>query len=298
MEIQIELIIFTLFICLSAGTFAVQGALALMGEGRKTQLPSLVVSFVGLVIGGIGSFLHLQHWERIFNGFGHLSSGITQELIAIIVFGIALVVYFVMLRRSADGSVPPWCGILALAVSVVLVVIMSHSYNMAARPIWDTPLLWVYYLVNAVLFGGFVVMVIASIRKDHTSVNLAIRVSLIGVIVQAVVIVGYLVFFSLTSSSYTDVGYYFDPVHPNKAVQDPVAALGGVATGSEAGLFWLGVVLVGLVVPAVLAILAKRKGADANLAVYASVGLIAALVGGVCFRVILYVLGFSVFVFY
>lgn len=298
MEIQIELIAFTLFVCLSAGIFALQGALAFMGEGKKVQLPALVVSFVALVIGGIGSFLHLQHWERVFNGFGHLTSGITQELIAIVAFGIVVVVYFIMLRRSADGTVPKWCGILALAVSAVLVVVMSHSYNMAARPIWDTPLLWVYYLVNAALFGGFAIMAIAAIRKDRTAVDLAVRVSLVGVIAQAVVVAGYLAFFALSAGSYTDVGYYFDPVHPNKAVQDPAAALGSVATGSEAMLFWGGVVLVGMVIPAVMAIVARKKGSCASLAVYAGLALIAALIGGACFRVILYVLGFSVFVFY
>ncbi len=37
--------------------------------------------------------MHLQHWERIFNGFGHITSGITLEFIGVIVFMICLAVF-------------------------------------------------------------------------------------------------------------------------------------------------------------------------------------------------------------
>ncbi|MDR1713844.1 MAG: dimethyl sulfoxide reductase anchor subunit, partial [Coriobacteriales bacterium] len=86
MELQWPLIIFTLFICLGAGTFCVAGLLAGLGKGEKLQLSAVVVALAAVVIGGIASFVHLQHWDRAFNGFGHLTSGITQELIAIVVF--------------------------------------------------------------------------------------------------------------------------------------------------------------------------------------------------------------------
>ena len=62
-----------------------------------------------LAAGGIAVFFHLEHWERIFNGFGHLTSGITQELIAIVVLAVVAVVYLVYLRRGDDGAkVPTW----------------------------------------------------------------------------------------------------------------------------------------------------------------------------------------------
>lgn len=48
-----------------------------------------------------------RHWERIFNGFGHLTSGITQELIAIVVLAAVAVAYLVMLRKSDDGAMRP-----------------------------------------------------------------------------------------------------------------------------------------------------------------------------------------------
>ena len=56
-------------------------------------MPALITSAVLLVVGGIAVFFHLEHWERIFNGFGHLSSGITQELIAIVVLAVAAIAF-------------------------------------------------------------------------------------------------------------------------------------------------------------------------------------------------------------
>ena len=81
METQWPLVIFTLFVCLTCGTLGGMSILALKGQGRNLQMTALITSAVSLVVGGIGAFLHLEHWERIFNGFGHITSGITQELI-------------------------------------------------------------------------------------------------------------------------------------------------------------------------------------------------------------------------
>jgi anaerobic dimethyl sulfoxide reductase subunit C (anchor subunit) len=64
----------------------VAGLLAGLGKAREIQIPATVVSLVAVILGGIASFLHLEHWGRIFNRFGHLTSGITQELIGIVVF--------------------------------------------------------------------------------------------------------------------------------------------------------------------------------------------------------------------
>ena len=48
----------------------------------------------------------------------HITSGITIELIFVIIFGIAVVLYFLMMRRSEEGVAPKWCAILAIVVSV------------------------------------------------------------------------------------------------------------------------------------------------------------------------------------
>ena len=84
MELQWPLILFTTLLAWAAGVFGAQCLYALRGQGTRAQMPALITSAALLVVGGIAVFFHLEHWERIFNGFGHLTSGITQELIAII----------------------------------------------------------------------------------------------------------------------------------------------------------------------------------------------------------------------
>jgi anaerobic dimethyl sulfoxide reductase subunit C (anchor subunit) len=296
MELQWELMTFTLFVCLGAGIFALQGLLVVLGKSEKIQLPAMIASLVAIGIGGIGSFLHLQHWERIFSGFGHLTSGITQELIAIVVFVIALVVYFIFYRRSEDNRVPKWCGVMALIIGTAFVLVVAHSYNMAARPVWDTLLLWIYYLSNAALFGALAIALIAGIRGDETA-NFAAKFAFIVGIVQAAATAAYTVFFVIATNTFTNVGYYFDPTHPTKSMADPQSVFGSILFGKNAFLFWVGIVAVGLLIPIVTAFLAKKKGPK-PLAIYAGIGFVGALIGGMCFRVILYILGFSVFMFY
>ncbi|WP_449315763.1 DmsC/YnfH family molybdoenzyme membrane anchor subunit, partial [Rubneribacter sp.] len=154
MELQWPLILFTTLVAWSAGLFGTQAVLAAGGHAKKSQMPAWAASAVLLAAGGVAVFFHLEHWERIFNGFGHLTSGITQELIAIVVLAVVAVAYLVVMRRSEDGAtVPRWLCWLSVAVCVVLVAVMAHSYTMAARPAWDSVLWILYVLGNACALG-------------------------------------------------------------------------------------------------------------------------------------------------
>jgi DMSO reductase anchor subunit len=294
MELQWPLMIFTLFIALGAGTFGVAGLFAGLGKGERLQVPAVIVALVAVVIGGIASFVHLQHWDRAFNGFGHLSSGITQELIAIVAFVVVAVVYLVLSR----GKIPAWAGWLALAVSVILVVVMAHSYNMASRPVWDTPLLWLYYLANALLLGGLIVLVLAGVRgEDNKDSAFAAWIALAGGGVTVVALLAYAFLIPSLASSFTTVGNYFDPTQPTKEMADPVSALSGFLAGGQAALFWGGALIVGAAVPLAVAFLAGKKKGSVLIGAGA-LGAVCTLAGGVCFRMVLYALGYSVFVFY
>jgi anaerobic dimethyl sulfoxide reductase subunit C (anchor subunit) len=284
--------IFTLFICLGAGTFGVTGLLAGLGRAQEIQIPAVVISLVAIAIGGVASFLHLQHWDRIFNGFGHLTSGITQELIGIVVFVVFAVIYLVLARR---GKIPSWAGWVACVISVALVIVMSLSYAMAARPVWDSPLLSLYYLASAILSGALVVMVLSSLKKTENT--LISKIALAGGALTLVALIAYAIYIPSVASSFTSVGNYFDPTHPTKVMADPQGMLSGFLSGDQALLFWGGALILGAFIPAVGAFFAmKQKGTTA--AGIASVAALCALAGGLCFRVVLYALGFSVFVFY
>ena len=129
MELQWPLILFTTFVAWSAGLFGAQGAAALAGEGRRAQMPALIGSAALLAVGGVAVFFHLEHFERIFNGFGNPTSGITQELVCVVVVGALMVVAFVVLRRAAGGdeapALPKWLA--ALTVSYTHLTLPTNS---------------------------------------------------------------------------------------------------------------------------------------------------------------------------
>jgi anaerobic dimethyl sulfoxide reductase subunit C (anchor subunit) len=289
MEVQWSLVIFTLFICLASGTFAGAGLLALLGKGQKLQIPAIIISLVAVVIGGFASFLHLQHWDRAFNGFGHLSSGITQELIGIVVFVIVLVIYFVVSRK---GETPKWVGALALVVGVALVIVMARSYFMPARPIWSTSLLFVFYLAQMVAAGGTALWLLSAAVKADDSGVLAARITAIGGLLVVVSLVAYAFFVSTVT--FPAVGNYFDPTDPTKPMVATTGYGAELLTGSLAIYFWIA--LLGGVAVALLGLLKWKKG-DNGLA-FGALALVCALGGGIFFRVALYLLGVSAYGFY
>ena len=299
MELQWPLILFTTLVAWSAGLFGTQALMAVFGVGKKAQVPAWVCSAVLLAAGGIAVFFHLEHWERIFNGFGHLTSGITQELIAIVVLAVAAVAYLVLMRKSDDGaSVPKWLAWVAVALSVVLVAVMAHSYTMAARPAWDSVLWILYVLGNACVLGPatFLLVLAAGGPGDQPADRAADagapagRTALAGAALNALAALAFAIFLQLSAGSFADVGLYFDPTHPTKAMADAAATV-----ASQAPLLWLGAVAVGAIVPLAAAFLGRRTG---NWKLWVPVAIAAALVGAVCMRVVFYNLGLSVFMFY
>ena len=296
MELQWPLILFTTLVAWSCGVFGMQGALALKGEGKEVQLPALITSVVLLVVSGIAVFFHLQHWERIFNGFGHITSGITQELIAIVVFVVVAVAYFAFLRKSEDGGmVPRWLAVAAIAISAVLALVCAHSYLMAARPAWDTFVWPLVELGEACALGPLTVMAMLALKGGEAS-RLGGLAAVAGTVANAVLAAALLAVWQASGSSFADVGYHFDPTSPTSPLVD-AAAETNVLAGDLAPLAWLGVVAVGAVLPLAAAVLAQRKGGKSWLALGAA-GIACALAGCVCLRVVFYELGLSVFMFY
>ena len=288
MELQWPLILFTSFLAWSAGLFGAQGVYALRGEAKKAQMPALITSFVLMVIGGIAVFLHLQHWERIFNGFGHITSGITQELIAIVVMFVIMVVFFVFIRRGGkEPEIPKWAAVLAIIVAVVLCVVMSHSYMMASRPAWNSAL-QVLSIVGAACALGPGTMAFFASRADADGASLNGKTNLIGTIVNCVTTLAYAIMMSQTGSMVSEVGYYFDPVGPTRGLTEATAL---TAFGGDSLVF-----TIVAIVCAALAVFCAYKGKKSgNWKVWGIAIAVLAFVGAICLRVVFYQMGASVY---
>ena len=292
MELQWPLILFTTLTAWGCGVLGGAGALALKGAGKKSQQLLAILSCALLAAGGIAVFFHLQHWERIFNGFGHITSGITQELIAIVVFAAIAVAYFAMARKSDDGgTLPKGMAWVAIVISVILAAVCAHSYMMPARPAWDSVLEVLSIVGAACLLGPATCAVVLAAKGEETGECGLPAVA--GSAIGAVCAVAYAAFIQLSAGAFSQVGYYFDPTHPTKAVADAAAT-----AGAQAPLLWLGAVAVGALVPLACCVMARKKGDAASWKLFGGAAVVAALVGAVCLRVAFYNVGLSVFMFY
>ncbi|RXZ54773.1 DUF4064 domain-containing protein [Senegalimassilia faecalis] len=218
MELQWPLILFTTFISASAGLFAAQGCYALAGEGRKAQLPALITSVVIMAIGGIAVFFHLTHPDRLFNGFGHITSGITQELIAIVSTFVVMAIFFVYLRRSEENP-PKWLAWIAVLVSLVLVVVMGHSYMMPARPTWDSVLQPLSLIGSGFAMGIGIFAALDAMRSQSAATCsgiLALASSGLG----ALTTICYAIAMSTRENTFVSMGYRYDPTRPTHALVD------------------------------------------------------------------------------
>ena len=292
MELHWPLIIFTTLIAWSAGLFATQCFFALKGGAKKAQKPAWIVAAILLVVGGIAVFFHLGNAGRIFNGFGHITSGITQELIFMVVLAIVAVIYLVLMLRSEDGAtVPKWIAIVGIVAAAALVIVMAHSYMMAARPAWNS-ILWVLYVLgNACAFGPATMAALMAAKDDDLAGVGSIV--LIGTLVGLVTAVAYAIFVQSSGGSYAEIGnYVFDPSFPTNAIPSAAGAIAGVA-----GLLWGGAVVVGAVAPVVVAFIAKKK-TDKSWLMWGAIIVALVLIGAICMRIVFFKMGLGVFMFF
>ena len=290
MELQWPLILFTSFMAWSAGLFGTQGVYALRGQAKRAQMPALFTALGLMIVGGIAVFLHLQHWERIFNGFGHLSSGITQELIAIVVMAVVMVIFFIYLRRSGDDAeIPAWAAIAAIVVALALLFVMAHSYMMASRPAWNNATQILSIFGAAFVMGPGTMAMIASLRgADDAPANG--WTNIIGTIVGAITTVTYSVFMAGTGSMLSDVGYYFDPVGPTRGISEATT----LSAFSGDALAFTVTALVCSAVAVICAFVGKKKG---NWKLWGAIIAICGFVAAMCLRIVFYHMGASVYPF-
>ncbi|MBQ3301732.1 MAG: hypothetical protein IJH04_06285 [Eggerthellaceae bacterium] len=291
MATQWPLVIFTLCLCFAGGLLFMQSLAAILGKGSaKFQKLAAIVNIAVIVIGGIAVFFHLQHWERIFNGFGHITSGITHELIMVVLALAILIVFLVMLKK---GELPKWAAYAGLVIAALLVFVTANSYNMAARPVWNTFAWYLFIFADAYLMGALAAWLIAAVAGDDC--KFAGGQSFIAAIVKAVAVAIYTAV--IGGIKFASVGHYFDPTQPTKAVAETGSYISRMLSGDLAGTFWAGVVIIGIV--AVLVIAFMKKGAEAkDVPMWAGIACACAVIGAICFRVIFFALGSSVFLFY
>jgi anaerobic dimethyl sulfoxide reductase subunit C (anchor subunit) len=258
MPVQWPLLIFTLLVGAGSGILAFLGISEFAGAGKKTRFIASLIAVALFILGGISSIFHLGHPANVMAAAGNLLSGspISLELLCLIIAIIVAVVYLVAVKRELDISKA--VGIIGILVSVVLAFVVGHGYEViASRPNWSVGTLSLAYLFSGLCVGGYFFIAIASVLKEEVSLikKLALFLSFVA-----------------------------------GASMIAFAAYGiSVDLGSHTTVFWGVVVFIGGIVPLVTAAGLVVK----QTPVLMYIGFIAALAGGVAFRILMWVLGSS-----
>jgi len=276
MEIQWPLVLYTLLTCLGAGAFAFVAITEWLGKAERIRMPVAITALLAIVAGGVASVFHLGHIERIFNVLGNLGSGISQEMLLTGVIVLAILAYIVMVWRGASAGARKTVAIIGLVLALLLAIRMGASYVLPARPAWNTFLLPLLFVTSAGVLGLFTMYIWAA-KKEETTVMGINKAILIALVIQAVVVLGYVIFLAVAPHA------------------DPLRSPERLLAGDMSLAFWFGVVLVGLVIPLILTFwLQTAKEKVIPPFTVATVGLVCVLAGGVAFRAIMYILGSSI----
>ncbi len=153
MEIQWMLVLYSLFMGLSVGPFALLALTDACGKRPALCTWASLVGLVCTVIAGIFAFLHLGKPTAAVYVFSNFGSPITQETTFVLLTGLAAAL---LTGMSLFGWMPgqrrtvAWVG---LVLAVVSVVMIAEIYLLPARPAWNTWLLPLTLLASSLING-------------------------------------------------------------------------------------------------------------------------------------------------
>ncbi|MCB7036595.1 dimethyl sulfoxide reductase anchor subunit family protein [Eggerthella sinensis] len=286
MEIQWPLLIFSVLLGVTSGSFVFLAVGELRGKFRDVRFAGALIALICLAVGGCVSVLHMGHPERATHLLGNLGSGLSKELFVVAVMGIVALIYLVLAKKDYPTA-SKVSGVLGGVIGLVLPFVAGASYLIAARPAWDSIALPLMFL-GAGLALGMTLMCGLVLLKGRAAEEggFALKLALAGVLIMAVTTVAYVIWIAVAP------------------YQAPTRSIERLISGDMAVMFWAGVVVIGIVVPVALTALAcvqSTKGAGDSgtvqpkqLAMYLFAACACTAIGAVVIRIIMYGVGTSV----
>ncbi|BAK45719.1 DmsC/YnfH family molybdoenzyme membrane anchor subunit [Eggerthella sp. YY7918] len=286
MEVQWPLLIFSVLLGVTSGSFVFLGVGELKGKFKDVRFIGALIALICLAVGGCVSVLHMGHPERATHLLGNLGSGLSKELFIVAIMGIVALVYVILSRKDYPGVTKVF-GVLGGIIGIVLPIVAGASYLVAARPAWDSVALPLMFLGGGLAMGMLLMCGLVLLKGNAAEEGgFALKLALAGVIIMVVTSLAYVVWIAIAP------------------YQEASRSIERLISGDLAVAFWVGVVLVGLVAPVVLTVLACVKATKGegntgvanpkSLATWMFVALACSAVGAVVLRVIMYSVGTSV----
>ena len=263
-KIQWPLVLFSMLAGCGGCCFAFAGVAGALGESTTVTLWATGVSLVLVVVGAVCSMMHLATPRHAFAAVTHLLSfsGISVELIMLGVVSALMAAYGAACLWFDNELARLVLGIAGAVAGVVLAFVTGHGYLISSKPTWNTKKLPLAYTGTALVAGGFLYAVVSVATGGVWAMELPVKL-LLAVCA---------VFSTVTVAAY-------------------LGHLGMQTAKKNPTLFWVGIVVCGLVVPlACAAILLAPLPSMAFVAV-AAVGFVAAMAGGLSLRMLMWIVG-------
>lgn len=259
MSIQWSLVLFTAISGCGAWLFVCTALGELRGEIAKMQLLTSIAAVVLMAVGGLLSATHLSHVDRIFAVLTHPAPGIFLEALLLGIMALVVIIFAVMVKRENTALARKVLAAIGLVLGVVFVVSCGASYMMEARPAWSTPLLPLAYAGTSAAAGTGLYLAMAAWCKEADAAQRSAGLyAAVGGALALVTVLGY-------------------------------GVLSGIASGSEALLFWVGAVLVGGVAPLAAGVVAWKK--PSGTFALGAVAFVGGFVGSVTVRALMWLVG-------
>ena len=263
-KIQWPLVLFSMLAGCGGCCFAFAGVAGALGESTTVTLWATGISLVLVVVGAVCSMMHLATPRHAFAAVTHLLSfsGISVELIMLGVVSALMAAYGAACLWFDNELARLVLGIAGAVAGVVLAFVTGHGYLISSKPTWNTKKLPLAYTGTALVAGGFLYAVVSVATGGVWAMELPVKLLLAVCAVFSAV----------------TVAAYLGHVGMQTAKKNPT-------------LFWVGIVVCGLVVPlACAAILLAPLPSMAFVAV-AAVGFVAAMAGGLSLRMLMWIVG-------
>ena len=263
-KIQWPLVLFSMLAGCGGCCFAFAGVAGALGESTTVTLWATGISLVLVVVGAVCSMMHLATPRHAFAAVTHLLSfsGISVELIMLGVVSALMAAYGAACLWFDNELARLVLGIAGAVAGVVLAFVTGHGYLISSKPTWNTKKLPLAYTGTALVAGGFLYAVVSVATGGVWAMELPVKLLLaVCAVFSAVTVAAYL------------------------------GHLGMQTAKKNPTLFWVGLVVCGLVVPlACAAILLAPLPSMAFVAV-AAVGFVAAMAGGLSLRMLMWIVG-------
>lgn len=263
-KIQWPLVLLSMLAGCGGCCFAFAGVAGALGESTAVTLWATGISLVLVVVGAVCSMMHLATPRHAFAAVTHLLSfsGISVELIMLGVVSALMAAYGAACLWFDNELARLVLGIAGAVAGVVLAFVTGHGYLISSKPTWNTKKLPLAYTGTALVAGGFLYAVVSVATGGVWAMELPVKLLLaVCAVFSAVTVAAYL------------------------------GHLGMQTAKKNPTLFWVGIVVCGLVVPlACAAILLAPLPSMAFVAV-AAVGFVAAMAGGLSLRMLMWIVG-------